>query len=225
MQPIKKTYYFGDLSYVLNDKLFDGLYDKMCEHESCYHNIPITITDNMSMVCYICPTKHHCYTYQITGLKSHKHITILSAPYNSKICLHSETIGLICLDELVNLANLINLVNVVNVANFGLDYSLPELIKRIEQYHGGLIFRVKTTKIEPIVSLFNAGIQNQQTTNTYRCPSCHGLGYHIDCLELDNPDNCNSICHNCNGSGEIEDKCWRSHQLRLGDIVLCEIIS
>lgn len=129
-----KTYYLGDLHYMLGSDVLSHLFDTISEHGN--NNNPFAVKlDNKEIFCHVNKTQHGNGEYNLVDFDVNNVSHILFRPQLSQIRVYY---GLICLDQCVLS-----------------DIPLSKLIKDIQTNEYGLLFQIDSDLDDPVLTFEN----------------------------------------------------------------------
>jgi len=137
-----KTYYLGDLHYVLGSDVVSHLFDTISEHGNSNNPFAVKL-DNKEIFCHINKTQHGNGEYNLVDFDVHSDgdgssTHILFKPEKSQIRVYYGTLGLICLDQCVRS-----------------DIPLSKLIKDIKTNEYGVLFQIDSDLDDPVLTFEN----------------------------------------------------------------------
>ena len=196
----QKIYFFGDLYNLLFDKIeiYTNLISEMNKRDYDSRNEPFYISiDNKKMITiYVHSVDWFNDHYPLYNLNHDDIINIINDSDN--ICADSSTIGLICLNDLI-------------------DGDLENIIWRIKHYDLGLLFCTNDTASVKLHT-------EKEQIDTIDCPYCNGTGKQT----TDNKSKKTKKikCDECNGSGiQVGKYIALSHRIYVDGVNVLKVLS
>lgn len=132
-----KTYYLGDLHYVLGSDVVSHLFDTISEQGN--NNNPFAVKlGNKEIFCHVNKTQHGNGEYNLVDFDVNNVSHILFRPQQSQIRVYYGMLGLICLDQCVRS-----------------DIPLSKLIKDIKTNEYSLLFQIDSDLDDPVLTFEN----------------------------------------------------------------------